>query len=145
MPRLQPTFSQAVSQPSSLIYCTACLLYLQPAKFRTNRIGAPYQPCIDCTSVGLLFSLLTFYLYLYILLDLHVLVVYVLLLLPQSKAQSRNGPELYRLHAVGLRLLKIHLLSPLYVRRFLLHPRVLSYNGLEQYLLVVVDLNLLKT
>jgi hypothetical protein len=49
---IEANFKPALSQPSSLTYCTGCKTYKTSDKFTCNRTGAPYQPCVGCSAVS---------------------------------------------------------------------------------------------
>jgi hypothetical protein len=113
-PPIEVTFSLVTSQPSSHIYCNGCRVYREPAKFCFNRVGAPYQPCIDCSAVRITFFRIILCLQCYILLGL---AVYVLLPLPISRVPIRVSPEpsLCRMNAsFPLDLFRLSLLRGLF-------------------------------
>lgn len=47
-----PDFSLVLSQPRETSYCSVCRRHRPLSDFRTNRIGAPYNTCLECSAVG---------------------------------------------------------------------------------------------
>ena len=49
--RSPPNFNLILSQPADTSFCSGCQRYQPVADFRTNRVGAPYPTCINCSTV----------------------------------------------------------------------------------------------